>query len=319
MLRSDTISSQRSYGFWQKLGILVDTIIRVKNWHIPILFYLGMGKKEDIVLFRDGTKCILRDKSDATGFYENFFLKTNVGEDVIIKENDIIIDVGAHVGFFSIYAAKKASKGMVYAFEPSQESFRNLQRNIKLNNLDNVIAVEVETRIRSRYLGHSKLNDVYQLMVEHGLKLYDLKPWRITLNDYKHKNLIERIMGVKNDSSGFGHPINEFDMLFFRCPDDIINSKDQIMLRKLVLCLCLYGFYPSALEITERAREENILTDSEAEIINNSIRTIYEKNNKKILDRYPLFKRIIYRILNKLIGIYDKRAGWNKMPLFGDN
>ena len=133
MLRSDTISSQRSYGFWQKLGILVDTIIRVKNWHIPILFYLGMGKKEDIVLFRDGTKCILRDKSDATGFYENFFLKTNVGE-------DIIIDVGAHVGFFSIYAAKKASKGMVYAFEPSQESFRNLQRNIKLNNLDNVIA-----------------------------------------------------------------------------------------------------------------------------------------------------------------------------------
>ena len=27
-----------------------------------------------------------------------------------IKENDMVIDIGAHIGYFTIYAAKKAKK-----------------------------------------------------------------------------------------------------------------------------------------------------------------------------------------------------------------
>jgi len=181
------------------------------------------------------------------------------------------------------------------------------------HGLNNVIAVEVENIIRPYYMGQTKLNDLYQLMERHGLQLFDLKSCKLKLNDYKHKDIIKQIMGVKYESLGFANPIHEFDLLFFRSPDNIINSKDHTMLRKLVLCLCLYGFYPSAVEITERAREENILTDSESDIINNSIRTIYEKKYKQILDHCPLFKRIIFRVLNKLIHVYDKRTGWNKM------
>jgi len=55
------------------------------------------------------------------------------------KENDTIIDVGAHIGTFSIYASKKAPRGTIYAIEACRETYEYLQDNITLNNINNVI------------------------------------------------------------------------------------------------------------------------------------------------------------------------------------
>lgn len=55
-----------------------------------------------------------------------------------IPKGSVVIDVGANIGTFSLYAANMgASK--VYAFEPNKESYEVLVRNIKVNNLENVI------------------------------------------------------------------------------------------------------------------------------------------------------------------------------------
>lgn len=52
-------------------------------------------------------------------------------------ENDIFWDVGANIGLYSIYAAKKKIK--VICFEPSTNNTRILTRNISRNNLHNQI------------------------------------------------------------------------------------------------------------------------------------------------------------------------------------
>lgn len=44
-----------------------------------------------------------------------------------------LIDVGASIGFFTIYAAKRGAK--VYAFEPSTEVFDLLKRNVEVNGV----------------------------------------------------------------------------------------------------------------------------------------------------------------------------------------
>ena len=49
-----------------------------------------------------------------------------------------IIDIGAGLGDFSIYAADKSKQGKVYAFEPFPDSFKLLQENIELNGVQNV-------------------------------------------------------------------------------------------------------------------------------------------------------------------------------------
>ena len=55
-----------------------------------------------------------------------------------IKDNDIIIDVGGHIGLFSLYASQFCKKGLIYSFEPVPENYDLLMDNIKSNNLNHI-------------------------------------------------------------------------------------------------------------------------------------------------------------------------------------
>jgi FkbM family methyltransferase len=57
-----------------------------------------------------------------------------------IGEDDCVIDIGAHIGSFSAYAAQRAPRGVVYAYEPDEANFSQLEKNIRLNSLSNVRA-----------------------------------------------------------------------------------------------------------------------------------------------------------------------------------
>ena len=55
------------------------------------------------------------------------------------KEGDIVVDIGAAFGFYTILSSKMIGpKGKVIAIEPQPESFQMLNSNIKLNKLSNV-------------------------------------------------------------------------------------------------------------------------------------------------------------------------------------
>ena len=55
-----------------------------------------------------------------------------------IKENDVLWDIGANIGVFSLYAALE-KKNTVLSIEPSAESYATLNANIRLNGLDQYI------------------------------------------------------------------------------------------------------------------------------------------------------------------------------------
>ena len=49
------------------------------------------------------------------------------------KKKDVFFDIGANIGLYSLYAAKKKCK--VYAFEPASSNYSSLIKNIEINNL----------------------------------------------------------------------------------------------------------------------------------------------------------------------------------------
>jgi len=54
------------------------------------------------------------------------------------------VDLGAHIGFFTLMAAKQVGQdGSVYAFEPSPENFELLTKNISLNGYSNVAPIQM--------------------------------------------------------------------------------------------------------------------------------------------------------------------------------
>ena len=46
-----------------------------------------------------------------------------------IKKDSIVIDAGAHIGTFSVFAAHLATQGRIYSFEPVAETFQILKKN----------------------------------------------------------------------------------------------------------------------------------------------------------------------------------------------
>lgn len=67
--------------------------------------------------------------------YEAFFSS--------LKKDDVVIDVGAHVGAFSVMSAKRLKNGLVISFEPNPDIYRLLKFNMYLNGLRNVIPLNV--------------------------------------------------------------------------------------------------------------------------------------------------------------------------------
>ena len=56
-----------------------------------------------------------------------------------VSEGDIILDVGANIGSFTVPMAKAVGRhGMIYAWEPLRENYHKLVANIALNGLTNV-------------------------------------------------------------------------------------------------------------------------------------------------------------------------------------
>ena len=62
----------------------------------------------------------------------------------IIKKDQIVIDVGANIGYFTTLFSKLVGKtGKVYSFEPAPINFELLKRNVLVNNLQNVLMYQI--------------------------------------------------------------------------------------------------------------------------------------------------------------------------------
>ncbi len=58
-----------------------------------------------------------------------------------INKDDVVVDAGAHVGTFSVFAAVAAPNVRVIAVEPSHANFLRLLDNVRANCLSNVVPV----------------------------------------------------------------------------------------------------------------------------------------------------------------------------------
>lgn len=81
-------------------------------------------------------------KGDA-GIVANIYFKLFDYEDSMflinnLKENNLFVDVGANLGHYTLLAAG-ISKANVIAFEPIITTYEKLEKNVKLNNLQNKI------------------------------------------------------------------------------------------------------------------------------------------------------------------------------------
>ena len=129
-----------------------------------------------------------------------------------VKDGWTIIDIGAGIGDFSIYAAFARPKVSVLAFEPFPDSFDLLAKNLSDNQVDNVLIFQTAV-----WEGDGELlldlssGEPLQIgSLEHGevVKSEDtLKVQSISLNSLLIQNQLEQVDLLKLDCEGAEYKI----------------------------------------------------------------------------------------------------------------
>lgn len=181
-------------------------IKRYKNW-LNILPYIFIkNSSPDRIILRDGT--IVRAPRDAdilNLINEIFFTKCYSPEYLPIDKNDIVVDIGANVGLFTIYAAKKTLNN-VYAYEPFPDNCKFINLNVITNQLKNVKIFQyaISDKIDNQRLYLADIRGGH-LLFDHNisgkLERYIEVP-TITLKQVVEFNDIERIDFLKIDCEG---------------------------------------------------------------------------------------------------------------------
>jgi len=149
------------------------------------------------------------------------------------KEGDIVVDVGAHIGKYTIIASKMVgSQGKVTAIEAHPVNYDILKKNIVLNKLDNVIALNYavhskETKVKLYEPGQEKGFTIYNtIMTDRTLESKNQKYIEVkanTLDSLLVENGINQANWIKIDVEGA-----EYEVL--RGAINILSSSKDISL-----------------------------------------------------------------------------------------
>jgi len=142
-----------------------------------------------------------------TIFVENIYEKKYA-----LKEGDIVVDLGANIGAFTVKAAKIVGRrGKVIAVEPEERNLRCLEKNIEINGLRNCVVVpkgvwSKKSRMKF-FLGpasgwHSLIEESWFLEKYKSLKKTFTEIEVDTLDNIRKELEIDKVDFIKMDIEG---------------------------------------------------------------------------------------------------------------------
>jgi len=131
---------------WRKWSYYTWSVLEMaagfRSWGLLMRAFLSKQRTEPATLrfWHQPTQLRVRGAMDIWSVKETFLDQFYTRYGTNIESDWIIVDIGAAIGEFTVYAAQRAPAGEVYAYEPNPQSFALLQENIMLNKLSNVQA-----------------------------------------------------------------------------------------------------------------------------------------------------------------------------------
>ncbi|OGU40308.1 MAG: hypothetical protein A2X61_10850 [Ignavibacteria bacterium GWB2_35_12] len=150
-----------------------------------------------------------------------------------LKKGDIVIDIGANVGYLSLtFAQIIGDLGKVYGFEPEKRNFEIFNENIKLNGFKNIhpykLAVSDNNKIIKLYLSKNENQGIHSTLLHTDTLSENFEEIEaIILDDFVIQNKIYKIDLVKIDVEGA-----EIDVV--NGMKNILRDKKPVLILELV-------------------------------------------------------------------------------------
>jgi len=190
------------------------------------------------------------------------------------KPGDTVVDAGAHIGLYTIIAAKRVGPtGRVIAIEPDPENFKILKKNILLNQLSNVEPLECAAYSAKKNLklflpelerGRTIFNTIMQDRVRSCNNFLEVEA--NTLDNILNENKVQRVNYVKIDVEGA-----ELEVL--KGALNVLEAN-----KRITLIIEIHGgeIYPQVMEFLKT----------------HDLQIIYEKSNEKGDWRHVIAKKL---------------------------
>lgn len=209
-----------------KINTSLNVVRIFKNWPIYFLDYFGLIKNKNIIYkTRDNQRYMLRAGTfDRIVINEILLYKLYSHKGFELKDGYIILDIGAHIGLFSILASKYAKNGKIFGFEPSLENFNLLKENIKLNEAKNIIPINkaIANKSGKREFFISPDSDASHSFLDRTFKGKKVIIDTSSLKDFIRENKIKKIDFLKMDCE-----CAEYEIIF-KCPKEVLSKIQKI-------------------------------------------------------------------------------------------
>lgn len=210
--------------FLEKIYLSLGLVFRSLRWW-PFVFWLRFwfGRSDFTEVTLGGLVVSIRTSTLAKKIIDLYvaaycILDRQYQEyDFSIAPSNVIIDIGGHIGSFTLAAAWQVPAGRVIVYEPDKENYFQLIKNITLNNFKNVTAhnLAVGSNRQTRILYHDTINTS---------RTSFSRPTRrksvtevVTLADVFSANDVGRCDFLKMDCEG-----SEYEILF-AAPDELLG------------------------------------------------------------------------------------------------
>jgi len=192
----------------KKIKIILVARKLFHNWYLYPLVYFNLIKQSHVVFeTRNGLKIMLRvNSTDLMAFTHVWLIQEYSAPGFELHDDDIILDIGAHIGLFSLFASQFCKNGKIFCFEPIKENYEQLMNNIKINDIKNIVpfnnAVSSKTGKIKIYLNEDESGHSMFLKNSNYVEVDS-----ISIIDIFEKNIIEKCNFLKLDCEGAEYEI----------------------------------------------------------------------------------------------------------------
>ena len=230
---------RRSMGLARKIRTVAEDLGFFSNFPQVYLDVFGLlGGKTYVVEIWNGKKFCARTRrytgaSEAGVVKEIWHLGAYCPDGFEISGTDVVLDIGAHIGAFSVYAASKATGGKVLSYEPAMETFGLLVENLKMNGVGNVVAfnkavTEKAGKVKLFLSRNTGANSIDRWWSEKEGGANEVEADAITLEGAIRENSLERVDFLKMDCEGAEYGI------FRSCPDSVFGRIARISMNSTI-------------------------------------------------------------------------------------
>jgi FkbM family methyltransferase len=177
-------------------------------WKLPELI-LFIELDEVCFLFEAAPRYLV-----ASGLYETDLVRRAMS---VLRTGDVFVDVGAHIGAYTLRAAKRVGKSWrVYAVEPDPMKARLLRSAVRMNGFSNVVVIEaaasdVEGDVEfwmhpkgdmssvSRIWGGNRLTKVRTIRLSKIINEDDVRLVKVDVEGYEDRIIPDLLDNIKFD------------------------------------------------------------------------------------------------------------------------